>query len=102
MTAYRRSPCDLASSVKMLRMEEVWHPRMGAPLRNRNRLRHGDQTDAVKALYRLIAQWRRETKALLARAAGEIALAQHPEKSQTAQDTERPKLFTGPLVGTLE
>jgi hypothetical protein len=63
----------------MLRMDEVWHPRMGAPLGNRNRLTHGDQTNAVKALYRLIAQWRRETQALLARAVSELAVEASPD-----------------------
>jgi hypothetical protein len=45
---------------------------MGAPLGNRNRLKHGDQSKAMKALYRLMAQWRRETQALLARAVCEL------------------------------
>lgn len=57
----------------MLRPEDIWQPRMGAPRGNRNRLRHGNQTRALKELRRLIAQWRRETAALLARAACEIA-----------------------------
>ncbi len=42
-------------------------------------LRHGDQTNAVKALYRLIAQWRRETQALLARAVSELAMGESPD-----------------------
>jgi len=51
---------------------------MGAPLGNRNRLRHGDQSNAMKALYRLMAQWRRETQALLARAVCELAAEESP------------------------
>jgi len=51
---------------------------MGAPLGNRNRLRHGDQSNTMKALYRLMAQWRRETQALLARAVSELAAEASP------------------------
>ena len=65
--------CDLTSSLKMLRPEQIWQPRMGAPLGNRNRLRHGNETRAMKELRRLMAQWRRETALLLARAACELA-----------------------------
>lgn len=42
MKAPRERRCDLTSSIKMLRPEQVWHPRVGAPLGNRNRLRHGN------------------------------------------------------------
>ena len=65
--------CDLTSSLEMLRPDDIWQPRMGAPPGNRNRLRHGNETRAMKELRHLIAQWRRQTAALLARAAGELA-----------------------------
>lgn len=62
----------------MLRPEQIWQPRMGAPLGNRNRLRHGNQTRAMKELRRLVAQWRRETAALLAPAACQLASGAAP------------------------
>lgn len=70
--------CDLTSSLKMLRPDDVWQPRMGAPRGNHNRLVHGNQTGEVKELRRLIAQWRRETAVLLAQAALQFALPVEP------------------------
>jgi len=83
-----RKLCDLTSSIKMLRPEDIWQPLMVAPLGNRNRLTHGGQTGAVKELRRLMAQWRRQTAALLARAACELAAQRTPATlpSQGAQN----------------
>jgi len=64
----------VTSTIKILRPEDVWHPRIGAPLGNRNHLKHGRQTKECKAIRRAIAKWRRDTKALMARADREVAL----------------------------
>ena len=64
----------VTSTFKMLRPEDVWHPRVGAPLGNRNRLKHGRYTNECKAIRRSIAKWRRETRALMLRAQAELAL----------------------------
>ena len=60
----------------MLGREDVWHPRVGAPVGNRNRRKHGGMTDECKELRHLIAHWRRQTSALLAQALREVELAQ--------------------------
>jgi hypothetical protein len=98
MSRRRQKRCDLTSSLKMLGTEDVWQPRMGAPLGNCNRLKHGDQTRECKELRRLIAQWRRETRALLAQAALELAAQDTPDTLASIA----PKIFTAPLQGTLE
>jgi len=64
----------VTSTIKILRPEDVWHPRIGAPLGNRNHLKHGRQTKECKAIRRAIAEWRRDTKALMAHADRELAL----------------------------
>jgi hypothetical protein len=64
----------VTSTIKILRPEDVWHPRIGAPLGNRNHLKHGRQTKECKAIRRAIAKWRRDTKALMAQADREVAL----------------------------
>ena len=69
----------MTSTIKLLRPEDVWHPRIGAPLGNRNRLKTGRHSDECKATRRAIAWWRRETRALLARAEVELlALEEFP------------------------
>ena len=68
----------------MLRPEDVWHPRIGAPLGNRNRLKHGYHTRECKQLRRYIAQWRRETKALMAQAQRELARRKLPTEHVVA------------------
>jgi hypothetical protein len=64
----------VTSTIKMLRSDDVWHPRVGAPLGNRNRLKTGYHARECKEMRRRIAQWRRETRALLARAQLELAM----------------------------
>ncbi len=43
------------SSFKPLRPEDVWHPRIGAPLGNQNALKHGRYTKARKAQKKRLA-----------------------------------------------
>ena len=50
----------------MLRREDVWHPRMGAPPGNRNRLKNGRYTKDAKALRARIRDLRRRVKIALA------------------------------------
>jgi hypothetical protein len=38
------------STIKMLRREDVWHPRVGAPRGNRNALKNGHYTREARAL----------------------------------------------------
>jgi len=73
----------VTSTIKRLRPEDVWHPRIGAPLGNRNRLKTGRHSDECKAVRRIIAQWRRQTKALLARAEVELELLGHSKPIAT-------------------
>src|SRR5206468_5240918 len=68
-----KKAATVTSTFKMLRPEDVWHPRVGAPPGNRNRLKTGYHTRACKELRRHIAQWRRETNVLMARAQREGA-----------------------------
>ena len=51
--------------IKILRPEDVWQPKLGAPRGNRNRFKTGLYTNEAKALRKQIAQWKRETRALL-------------------------------------
>src|SRR5256885_16854856 len=74
----------------MLRPEDVWHPRVGAPPGNRNRLKHGHYTNGCKALRRGIAEWRRETRALLACAEREL-VQRELEKAADAMKLLRPR-----------
>jgi hypothetical protein len=58
----------------MLRREDVWHPRVGAPPGNKNRLKHGRFTGEVRALKKQVTEWRRTTKALMQHAVRELAV----------------------------
>jgi hypothetical protein len=51
--------------IKMLRPEDVWQPKLGAPRGNRNRFKIGLYTNEAKALRKQIATWKRTTRALL-------------------------------------
>lgn len=73
----------MTSTIKLLRPEDVWHPRIGVPLGNRNRLKTGRHSNECKAMRRTIAQWRRGTKALMAKAQAELALLE-PSKALAA------------------
>ena len=63
----------MTSTIKMLRPEDVWHPRIGAPIGNRNRLKHGRYTRECRALRKAIADWRSTTKGLMTVAERELA-----------------------------
>src|SRR5436309_14271911 len=67
----------------MLRPEDVWQPRIGAPLGNCNRLKTGHHRRPCKELRRTIAQWRRETKALMADAKRELARRELAQRTST-------------------
>ncbi|HEY8947446.1 MAG TPA: hypothetical protein VIM56_01035 [Rhizomicrobium sp.] len=60
--------------IKMLRPEDVWQPKLGAPRGNRNRFKTGLYTNEAKALRKQIAAWKRETRTLLQR----VEAAQSP------------------------
>ena len=62
--------------IKILRLDEVWQPRVGAPNGNRNARRTGRHDAEAMSLRRRIAQFRRRAKALLARAGDEIVKRQ--------------------------
>ena len=62
----------MKSILKALRPEEVWQPRVGAPLGNRNALKTGAHTSEARALRKNVAYIRRRMKALTARAEEEL------------------------------
>jgi hypothetical protein len=68
----------------MLRPEDVWHPRIGAPIGNRNRLKHGRFTREVRTLKKQIADWRRTTKVLMQHAARELAMREAARQNARA------------------
>jgi hypothetical protein len=68
--------------IKMLRPDDIWQPKLGAPNGNRNARKHGRRDTEAMALRHRIAQLRRRAKALLARAGDEIAKRQAPTNSR--------------------
>ena len=56
--------------IKLLRPDEVWHPKRGAPRGNRNAVKTGRHTAEIRALKRRIAAWRRRVRAVLAAVEG--------------------------------
>ena len=56
---------NVTSMIKMLRTEDVWQPRLGAPRGNRNRFKTGLYTNEAKALRKQIAAWKLSTRMLL-------------------------------------
>jgi hypothetical protein len=74
----------VTSKIKMLRREDVWHPRVGAPPGNRNRLKHGRFTGEVRALKKQVADWRRTTKGLMRRAEHELAVREAARQNARA------------------
>lgn len=85
----------MTSTIKILRPEDVWHPRIGAPLGNRNHLKHGRQTKECKAIRRAIAKWRRETKAVLACAQYELTVRGVAGMQVAAVELPRPRVRGG-------
>ncbi len=59
--------------IKALRPDDVWQPKLGAPLGNRNARKHGRRDAQARLLRRRIAAFRRSAKALLARIENESA-----------------------------
>jgi len=51
--------------IKILRSQDVWQPKLGAPRGNRNHFRHGRSTTASKDMRKRIADFRRRAKAAL-------------------------------------
>jgi len=51
--------------IKMLRPDQIWQPRVGAPPGNRNALTHGRQTRAARALRARIRDVRRRAHAAI-------------------------------------
>src|SRR4029077_19011473 len=64
----RKAIEKMISTIKMLRLEDVWHPRIGAPRGNRNALKHGRYTNARKAQKKRLALVRAGVRALQRRA----------------------------------
>jgi hypothetical protein len=58
--------------INILRPEQIWQPKRGAPLGNRNARKHGRSDRGARELRRRIAAYRRRARAL--RAAIEKAL----------------------------
>lgn len=55
--------CENAISIiKMLRPEDVWHPRVGAPPKNRNALKHGRYTRPARERRAVLRDFRRRVK----------------------------------------
>jgi hypothetical protein len=52
--------------ITILRPEDVWQPKLGAPRGNRNAFKTGCYASEPRALRKEIAAWKRTTRALLA------------------------------------
>jgi hypothetical protein len=52
--------------IKMLRPEEVWQPKLGAPRGNRNALKTGQHTGRNRALRRQVTTFMRNARAIAA------------------------------------
>ena len=76
--------------IKMLRPEDIWQPKLGAPNGNRNARKHGHRDAEAMALRHRLAQLRRRAKALLARAGDEIAKHQAPTNSRPSDPSPIP------------
>jgi hypothetical protein len=61
--------------IKILRSDDVWQPRLGAPRANRNARTHGRSDAEARALRKRIAAYRRRARDLLAILEGEIERA---------------------------
>ena len=54
--------------IKLLRSDEVWHPKRGAPFGNRNAVKSGWRAAAARDLRRRIRAWQKRTREAMARA----------------------------------
>ena len=70
------------SMIKLLGPEDVWHPKRGAPRGNRNALKTGLHTAALRDLRQRIAAWRRQVRAVL-------AALEEPEKDTPSAPAEQ-------------
>lgn len=70
---------------KILRPDEVWQPKLGAPFANRNALKTGLHTAEIKDLRRRIRAWHRRAAAAIEAAAEAIAKAA-PQKATGPHD----------------
>lgn len=57
------------SKIKLLRFDEVWHPKIGGDRGQQKALKTGAHTAEWRDLRRRIALWRRQTRTALARVA---------------------------------
>jgi hypothetical protein len=56
---------NVKTKINILRPEDVWQPKRGAQFGNRNAFKTGLHAKEPRALRKQIAQWKRETRALL-------------------------------------
>ncbi len=59
---------SVKTKIKMLRSEDVWQPKRGAPPGNRNAWKTGAHRKEYRDARKQIAAWLRTTKALIAEA----------------------------------
>ena len=62
----------MKTTIKILRPEDVWHPKLGAPRGNRNAWKTGAHRPELRDLRKAVAVWRRATDALIARGQKEL------------------------------
>jgi hypothetical protein len=58
--------------IKMLRPDQIWQPKLGAPRRNTNARKHGKRDAHARALRSRIARVRKLAKALILQANEEV------------------------------
>ena len=58
------------SKIKLLRFDEVWHPKVGGDHGRQKALKTGAHTAEWRDLRSRIAAWRRQSRAVLAEVAG--------------------------------
>jgi len=77
------------TKINRLGFDGVWHPKRGAPFGNRNAVKTGAHCAPVRAWRKRVADWRKRTKAALAKA--QTALARPPESRNPAgRGSEKP------------
>jgi hypothetical protein len=62
------------TSFKLLRPEDVWQPKMGAPRGNRNALKIGAHTKEARSMRKQVTSVRRTMKLLIEAAKEELAM----------------------------
>lgn len=65
--------------IKMLRPDQVWQPKLGAPRGNTNARKHGNRDAHVRALASRIAKVRKRAKALILQANAEVKRKRQPQ-----------------------